>query len=48
MKVAESKRPDEPMGIVISGTTLPPKSTVFLAYEWSPAPTTGEDEPKAS
>jgi hypothetical protein len=47
MKVAKSKRIEEPMGIVICGTTEPVQSTVFLAYEWSPAPTT-EDEPKAA
>ena len=47
MKVATSKRPEEPMGIVICGTTQPVQTTVFLAYEWSP-PMTNKDEPKAA
>jgi hypothetical protein len=48
MKAAKKQRAEEPMGIVISGTTQPPQSTVFLAYEWSPAPTASEEEPKAA
>jgi len=47
MKVADSKRTDEPVGIVICGTTQPVQRTVFLAYEWSPAPASS-DEPKAA
>ncbi len=49
MKGAETKKPEEPMGIVISGMPRPPQTTVFLAYEWGPAPTaTTTDEPKAA
>jgi hypothetical protein len=48
MKSADSKRTDEPVGIVIRGGTQPVQNTVFIAYEWSPAPTTAADEPKAA
>ena len=47
MKVAERKRAEEPVGIVIRGGTQPVQTSVFVAYEWSP-PTSGEDEPKAA
>lgn len=48
MKVAESKRTEEPVGIVIRGGTQPVQTSVFVAYEWGPAPTSTEDEPKAA
>lgn len=37
----------ELVGIVISGMPPQPKTTVFSAYVWGPAPT-GGDEPKAA
>ena len=46
MKAADSKK-DEPVGIVIRGGTQPVQSSVFIAYEWGPAPTTSE-APKAA
>jgi hypothetical protein len=46
MKSKERKSNDEPIGIVIAGILNAPSSTVFSAYEWSPAPAV-EDEPKA-
>ena len=49
MKGATKKKPEEPMGIVISGTPQAAESTVFLAYEWSPAPESPQhEEPKAA
>jgi len=47
MKVAESKRTEEPVGIVIRGGTQPVQHSVFVAYEWSP-PMTAAEEPKAA
>jgi hypothetical protein len=47
MKAADTKRNDEPVGIVIRGGTQPVQNTVFIAYEWSPAPAT-EETPKAA
>jgi hypothetical protein len=46
MKGKETKVPHEPVGIVIAGTPTPPRSTVFSAYVWGPAPTTPEKEGK--
>lgn len=49
MKGATTKKTEEPVGIVISGTPREPESTVFLAYEWGPAPSaTPHEEPKAA
>ena len=47
MKGKDSKNPQEPVGIVISGTQTPPRSTVFAAYEYSPAPANQEKGSKA-
>jgi hypothetical protein len=46
MKGTDPKASNEPMGIVISGMPHPPKTTVFTAYVWGPAPTEDKD-PKA-
>ncbi len=49
MKATEPKATPELVGIVISGTPLPPQTTVFAAYEWGPAPARSpETEPKAA
>lgn len=49
MKGADTKRAEEPVGIVIAGTPRPPETTVFVAYVWGLAPTTStDDEPKAA
>ena len=49
MKGADSKRTEEPVGIVISGPLQPIESTVFVAYVWGPAPTSPtRNEPKAA
>jgi len=49
MKGADSKRSEEPVGIVISGPLQPIESTVFVAYVWGPAPTLPtQEEPKAA
>lgn len=44
MKRTETKAPQEPMGIVISGLPRPPQSTVFTAYVWGPAPVVADDK----
>ena len=38
MKGEDSKKSEEPVGIVINGATSPIESTVFVAYVWGPAP----------
>lgn len=38
----------ELVGIVISGTTTPPATTVFSAYVWGPAPVTNDEDAKAN
>ena len=49
MKAKSTKRSEEPVGIVICGTPPEVESTVFLAYEWSPAPNSPQhEEPKAA
>lgn len=48
MKGKKAKVSKEPIGIVIAGTPTPPMSTVFSAYVWGPAPSTPEDESRAS
>jgi len=48
MKSRQRKTNDEPMGIVIAGMPNTPAVPVFSAFEWAPAPSTVEDEPKAS
>jgi hypothetical protein len=44
MKVTDTKAPQEPMGIVISGLPHPPQSTVFTAYVWGSAPVATDDK----
>jgi hypothetical protein len=49
MKGKDPKAPIEPVGIVISGFTRPPQTTVFSAYVWGAAPiATDEKGPKAA
>lgn len=44
MKVSKpSPAKHELVGIVISGTTTPPATTVFSAYVWGPAPADDDD-----
>ncbi len=46
---AETKRAQEPVGIVIAGMPEAIESTVFSAYVWGPAPSkTKDNEPKAA
>jgi len=45
----ETKRPEEPMGIVINGGARPEEGTVFVAYVWGPAPAAPtREKPKAA
>lgn len=46
MKAKDTTAPQEPVGIVISGTPAPPKSTVFSAYVWSVPAESGGSERK--
>lgn len=39
---------NEVVGIVISGTHSPPATTVFSAYVWAPAPSTDDENVKAT
>jgi len=49
MKGTDTKRSDEPVGIVINDHPRPIESTVFLAYIWGPAPELPtRNEPKAA
>ncbi len=48
MKGSNSKTPQEPVGIIISGIVRTQQPPVFSAYIWGPAPTTSEDGPKAT
>jgi hypothetical protein len=49
MKASDPKATQELVGIVISGTTRPPQTTVFTAYVYGPAPASStEVEPKAA
>jgi hypothetical protein len=43
MKGTDSKAPQEPVGIVISGLPHVPQTTVFTAYVWGPAPKSTDD-----
>lgn len=46
---ADTKRAQEPMGIVIAGMPEVSETTVFSAYIWGPAPVKSKDnEPKAA
>jgi len=46
---ADSKRSQEPVGIVIAGMPEVSEATVFSAYVWGPAPSAAKDnEPKAA
>jgi hypothetical protein len=47
MKSRSKKTPQEPMGIIISGTPSIEQPPVFAAYVWAPAPAASEDEPQA-
>jgi len=47
-KDPKGSRPGELVGIVISGMPPQPKTTVFSAYVWGPAPTTGDKDPQAA
>jgi hypothetical protein len=44
MKGTDTKAPQEPVGIVISGFPRPPQTTVFSAYVWGSAPSTTDDK----
>lgn len=48
MKGTTTKKAEEPVGIVISGTQGESETTVFLAYVWGPAPASPRGEPKAA
>ena len=47
---AETKRTQEPVGIVIAGMPEVIETTVFSAYVWGPAPTKTKEgrDPKAA
>lgn len=47
MKATETKAPQEPMGIIISGLPHPQSTTVFSAYIWAPPSTAEAPRPKA-
>jgi hypothetical protein len=47
MKSKDTKRSQEPVGIVISGMPRVPQQTVFSAYVWGPAPA-DETDPKTA
>jgi hypothetical protein len=40
---SNSKTTQEPVGIVISGFSREPQTTVFAAYVYGPAPSSSED-----
>ena len=48
MKGENTKRSDEPVGIVINGATQPIETTVFVAYVWGPPAEPTQKEPKAA
>lgn len=47
MKAKETKRTQEPVGIVISGMPRTQQPSIFSAYVWGPAPS-DDTEPKAA
>lgn len=42
------KKPQEPIGIVISGLPRTTQKTVFSAYVWGPAPSVDDKDTKAA
>lgn len=48
MKAEVTTPSDEPVGIVISGMPSAPPVAFFAAYEWGPAPSNSEDDPKTT
>lgn len=47
-KKVEPKRPDEPLGIIISNGTRSEPIPIFSTYVWGPAPEASDEESRAA